>query len=280
MSAVFRVYKNGNYTTVSNVGIFDKTLSWKAKGLLVTMLALPPDWQYSKEGLSSLSKGGITVLENALSELQEHGYVVIRKNMPDETESGRIEYSYFTFEEPVSDIIKQYIEKQDPEKLPLVFLDLEKQALLNINVSSTNVLNTNEIEKKDINSSNDSFISKEKPKRSAGIMPSKEEVDAYIAKKGYHFSSEEFLKYYTNDGELDVLRFKDGKLVKDWHRCCVTFEDNWKRRNGDQPAHKEEKPFNQFETDWDDPELQRARKKQMERAAERRRLRSEQQPAV
>lgn len=119
----------------------------------------------------------------------------------------------------------------------------------------------NEIEKKDINSSDDSFISKEKPKRSAGILPSREEVDAYIAKKGYHFSSAEFFKYYTNDGEFDVLRFKDGKLVKDWHRCCVTFEDNWRKRHGNQPAQSEKKPFNQFETDWDDPELARAREK-------------------
>ena len=157
--------------------------------------------------------------------------------------------------------------------------DVNSNITADINNDSS-LISSESIEKKDINSSDDSFISKEKPKRSAGIMPSKEEVDAYIAKKGYHFSSEEFLKYYTNDGELDVLRFKDGKLVKDWHRCCVTFEDNWKRRNGDKPAYTEAKPFNQFETDWDDPELQRARKKQMERAAERRRLRSEQQPAV
>ena len=126
----------------------------------------------------------------------------------------------------------------------------------------------NEIEKKDINSSNDSFISKEsegdcdKPKkRSSGVMPSREEVEAYIAKKGYHFSVDEFIRYYTCDGELEVFRFRDGRLVKDWHRCCVTFEDNWKKRHGNQHAQSEKKPFNQFETDWDDPELARAREK-------------------
>lgn len=134
------------------------------------------------------------------------------------------------------------------------------------NTINKTIINKPSIEKKDINSSDDSFISKEKPKRSAGIMPSKEEVDAYIAKKGYHFSSEEFLKYYTNDGELDVLRFKDGKLVKDWHRCCVTFEDNWKRRNGDKPAHKEEK--NPYSYDPDDPENKRIRERQLKEMRE------------
>ena len=115
-----------------------------------------------------------------------------------------------------------------------------------------------EIEKKDINSSNDSFISKEsegdcdKPrKRSSGVMPSKEEVDAYIAKKGYHFSADEFIRYYTCDGELEVFRFRDGRLVKDWHRCCVTFEDNWKKRGGYQADYRKAKP--------DDPYIEYAR---------------------
>ena len=130
-------------------------------------------------------------------------------------------------------------------------------------------------EKKDINSSNDLFISKEseddcdKPKkRSSGVMPSKEEVEAYIAKKGYHFSADEFIRYYTCDGELEVFRFRDGRLVKDWHRCCVTFEDNWKKRGGYQADYRKAKP--------DDPYIEyareleeRKRKEQEERYANR-----------
>lgn len=100
------------------------------------------------------------------------------------------------------------------------------------------------IEKKDISSSLDSDISKEtKKKRFSGINPSLEEIRAYIREKGYHFSAEEIVKYYTNDGELNVWRDKDEKLVRDWKKCCVTFENNWKRKYGSsyQPPKQNDK---------------------------------------
>ena len=131
----------------------------------------------------------------------------------------------------------------------------------------------NKPEKKDISSTIVPDISKEKStkNRSSGVNPSKEEVEAYIKKKGYHFTAESIIKYYTNDGELDKWKMKDGTIIKDWHRCCVTFEGNYLKRNagsspkdGISPAPADTYHRN---TRWDnDPEMIKAREfmKQLE----------------
>lgn len=64
MSNVIRVVKNCNYTTLSNYHFKDKRLSWKAKGLLSTMLSLPDNWNYTIEGLASLSDDGVKATNN------------------------------------------------------------------------------------------------------------------------------------------------------------------------------------------------------------------------
>ena len=103
-------------------------------------------------------------------------------------------------------------------------------------MSTNNNINNNyynNSEKKDINSV-PSFISKEKgdkPKRFSGVNPSKEEVEAYIKERNYHISADEVIRYYTDRGRFPVWRLSNGNLVRDWKRCCGTFEDGWKKRN-------------------------------------------------
>ena len=92
--AIFRVKKNKNYTTMSNFHLRDKNLSLKAKGLLSVMLSLPDTWDYSLNGLVSISKENETAIKTALNELKKYGYLVINKLLPNETESKKIEYIY------------------------------------------------------------------------------------------------------------------------------------------------------------------------------------------
>ena len=51
---VFRVSKERDYTVLSNRIFRDRTLSAKAKGILVEMLSLPEEWDYTLKGLSVL----------------------------------------------------------------------------------------------------------------------------------------------------------------------------------------------------------------------------------
>ena len=60
--SVFRIDKNGNYTVMSNYHLRDRRLSYKAKGLLSFMLSLPDDWDYSINGLVSISKESIKAI--------------------------------------------------------------------------------------------------------------------------------------------------------------------------------------------------------------------------
>lgn len=75
------------------------------------------------------------------------------------------------------------------------------------------------------------LVSKEKTKkRFSGVNPSKEEVEAYIKEKSFHVSADRVISYYTNNGDYDSWRFKDGSLVRDWKRCVITCESNWKEK--------------------------------------------------
>ena len=76
----FKIEKNKNYTVMSNYHLRDKNLSYKAKGLLSFMLSLPEDWDYSINGLVSISKEEVKAIRNILQELQRYGYLVIEKN--------------------------------------------------------------------------------------------------------------------------------------------------------------------------------------------------------
>ena len=95
--SIFRVEKNKNYTVMANYHLRDKELSFKAKGLLSYMLSLPEDWDYSLNGLASVSKEGIKAIKNIVAELKERGYLKIIKLRG---ENGQYQYDYLIREIP------------------------------------------------------------------------------------------------------------------------------------------------------------------------------------
>lgn len=54
--------------------------------------------------------------------------------------------------------------------------------------------------------------------------PTLEEVKTYVREKGYHFDAEEFFRYYDSSD----WHMSNGKPVKSWKQCCVTWESNRK----------------------------------------------------
>lgn len=59
------------------------------------------------------------------------------------------------------------------------------------------------------------------------VPPTVDEVQDYIDKKGFHFSAEEFIAYY----EAGDWCKNNGEPVKYWKRCCLTWENTWKKSN-------------------------------------------------
>lgn len=71
------------YTVVYNDFLNDKNLGINARGMLITMLALPDGWNFSIKGLAALLPDGEKKVGTALKELETNGYLV-RKRLFDE----------------------------------------------------------------------------------------------------------------------------------------------------------------------------------------------------
>lgn len=93
--AVFRVEKVRDYTVVSNAVFKDRTLSAKAKGILVEMLSLPEDWDYTMEGLATLFADGLDSIRQGIRELEKHGYIVRKRVRNDKGQLKENEYTIY-----------------------------------------------------------------------------------------------------------------------------------------------------------------------------------------
>ena len=155
--SVFKIEKNKSYTVMSNYHLRDRNLSYKAKGLLSFMLSLPEDWDYSLNGLCSISKENRDAIRSTLKELQQNHYLVIEKVRG---EKGYFEYNYLIYEKPY------YLELENEKDTP----DTENPHLDNPNVENqpqinTNIINTKEIIDKDDKTKISSFFVAEEHNR-------------------------------------------------------------------------------------------------------------------
>ena len=100
--SVFRVEKSREFTVIANSVFKDRTLSAKAKGLLVEMLSLPENWDYTLKGLTCLFTDGLDSIRQGIRELEEHGYIVRERKRDSKGRLGGMEYViYETPREPV-----------------------------------------------------------------------------------------------------------------------------------------------------------------------------------
>lgn len=53
--------------------------------------------------------------------------------------------------------------------------------------------------------------------------PTVDEVKAYVQERGYHFDAQHFFDYY----EASDWHLANGRSVRSWKQCCVTWERNW-----------------------------------------------------
>jgi hypothetical protein len=100
------------------------------------MLSNNDDWDYSIAGIVACCKEGETTINTALKELQDNGYVEVKKIMPNK-ESNRIHYEYFVYEYP------QGVESQGVDNQGLESQGVENQGQRNNNKSITKKSNNN-----------------------------------------------------------------------------------------------------------------------------------------
>ena len=120
------IKKNNSYTAMSNYHLRDKTLSYKAKGLLSFMLSLPEKWNYSVKGLVAVSKENIKAISSTLKELEEHKYLLRIKK---QSSTGRFIYKYYIYEIPYTQ--KGCMEEGCTEKEHQINTNIKQVLLMN-----------------------------------------------------------------------------------------------------------------------------------------------------
>ena len=148
----FEIYGVIGYTTMCNYHFRDERLSWKAKGILSTILSLPKDWKYSIEGLIKLAPNGRDSLRSGLEELKKAEYLKIDKYR-DEKGIFRYKYRIYYLPYPIWQKMtnltrygNSYLDKEPPDT---DFPVLDNPTLLNNNnkkdkIDKTPVIQTGE----------------------------------------------------------------------------------------------------------------------------------------
>lgn len=103
----FEIEQDDSFTVITNNILRNKELSNSAKGLLCTILSLPPDWDYSFNGLVAICKEGKSAIRNTINELKYAKYIKISQYR---NEKGYYQYKYTVYRKPYEerDLNKNY----------------------------------------------------------------------------------------------------------------------------------------------------------------------------
>ena len=208
--AVLRNPNRGKFTVIDNYALQDESLSLKARGLLVTMLSLPDNWQFSENGLCAIfQKDGQSSIRSGLKELEEGGYLT-RKRTRDGF--GRVSNVEWT--------ICDYPHLENPS---VVNPNLDFRPQLNTKQSNTEIIK--ELNNRPPVSPERGTTAPEKRKRFVP-PPSVDDVRAYCAERGNHVDPQRFVDFYTANGWTQGR----GKPIKDWRAAVRTWESREAQR--------------------------------------------------
>ena len=99
---------NQGYTAINNHIFRNQQLSFADKGLLSTIMSLPPTWDLSIKGLTKLSTNGRYSIQTSLKHLEEKGYVRRMQVLDKKNRFGRTKF--FVYPYPVFDPESEYSE--------------------------------------------------------------------------------------------------------------------------------------------------------------------------
>lgn len=213
--ATFRVHKNANYTVMSNHHLRNKGLSLKAKGLLSLMLSLPNDWDYSINGLATLSKDGKDAVMSTLNELEKFGYLIRTRST---NEKGQFQgYEYDIYEDP----------KDRPFSDPP---NAEKPYAENPNTGNPPQINTKIPSIDEPNKEKEKDINDKMDKREIGDFPivDPNPFTKELIKAGYIDEDDLYILDYNK--EFAMLQSEFGYIVA--RSCLWYFIKQQKFRNG------------------------------------------------
>ena len=143
---IFRRMKNRNnpYVMIDKEIFENRTLSWKAKGLLGYLLSRPDDWIVRMTDLAKRSSEGMAAVRTAVKELEEAGYMVRRRGQDDD---GKFQWTVEVHEVPVSPSTENHKMDDEPST---DFPSMENPLVENRTLLSTKVLSTENTKKEPV----------------------------------------------------------------------------------------------------------------------------------
>ena len=93
---VFRVEKVKDYTIMPNTHLHNRQLSLRAKGLLCQMLSLPPEWNFTLQGLAYINKEGLDAITTIIHELERAGYITRNRIRDEKGLLREMEYTVYS----------------------------------------------------------------------------------------------------------------------------------------------------------------------------------------
>ena len=201
------------FTILPNSLIRNPELSLRDMGLLCYILSLPPDWEFSVNGLDVIiQKNGASSVRAGVRALEKADYL---RRTQIRGIDGRILYHQWT----VSDIPLGQLPDANPVAgNPLVENPLVENQLVDIPLVD-NQLVENRRQTKNI--SNKVNTNKEKREQKAPSIPVLQDIKAYIQENGLSVDAEQFYDYYTARGWM-----LSGTQIVDW----TALLRNWERR--------------------------------------------------
>ena len=93
---VFRVNKVKDYTIMPNLHLRNRQLSLRAKGLLCQMLSMPPEWNFTLQGLAYINKEGLDAITTVIHELEQVGYITRARVRNEKGQLREMEYTVYS----------------------------------------------------------------------------------------------------------------------------------------------------------------------------------------
>jgi len=180
---IFRRMKNRNnpYVMIDKEIFENRTLSWKAKGLLGYLLSRPDDWIVRMTDLAKRSSEGMAAVRTAVKELEEAGYMVRRRGQDDD---GKFQWTVEVHEVPVSPSTENHKMDDEPST---DFPSMENPLVENRTLLSTKVLSTENTKKEPV-SPDDLFppVREPPPRTEPSILENTDPLSlaAEIARRG------------------------------------------------------------------------------------------------
>lgn len=208
---IMRSNHAADFFSIQNATARDERLSLTARGLLVFLLSMSDDWQFSVNGLAKQLGIGRNKIISLVKELQAAGYISIEKET---SQGGKFSGAAWT--------IRETPENRSPENQTTENRTADKTAVPKTVVPLTGVRKTGLL--RNTNIKKDQYI--EVPKSSTTTRtrekftpPTLEQVKAYCQERNNNVDPQRWLDHYTSNG------WKVGRNpMKDWKAAVRTWE--------------------------------------------------------